>query len=165
VVSEAVVGAVAGVLGGIIGAVVGGLYTLRAATKQIEVMMVQLRGDVNERLYNQNLEIMHFFAENPKLRPYFYDNKELTESESEEEKMKILGTAEMVAGFMELVAIQITEIPEPIQARWKKYIVDEYNSSPVLRQTFERQADWYADEILKILPKREGKTLIAQSGT
>ncbi len=67
--------AVAGVLVVVIGAIIGGVFALKAAKRQVEVMMLQSRGDVNERLYNQSLEIMRFFAENPEVRPYFYDNK------------------------------------------------------------------------------------------
>jgi hypothetical protein len=96
-----IIAAIAGVLGVILGAVIGGVFALKATKRQVEVMLLQSRGDVNERLYNQSLEIMRFFAENPEVRPYFYDNKELSESQSELEKLKVLSTAEMVSGFME----------------------------------------------------------------
>jgi hypothetical protein len=78
-----ILAAVAGVGGGIIGAVVGGVFALKAAKRQVEVMLQQSRGDVNERLYSQSLVIMRFFAENPEVRPYFYDNKDLGKAESE----------------------------------------------------------------------------------
>jgi len=147
-----ILGALAGVIGGVIGAMIGGFFALRAATKQIEVMLAQTRGSVNERLYNQNLEINRFFAENPELRPYFSNNKELTDA-SAEEKLRVLSTAEMLAGFVELVALQMPEIEDSIQLKWKNYIVDAYNSSPALRQHFEADAGWYADDILALLPK------------
>ena len=69
--------AAAGVIGAVIGAVLGGVFALKATKRQVEVMLLQSRGDVNERLYNQSLTIMRFFAENPEVRPYFYDNKEI----------------------------------------------------------------------------------------
>jgi hypothetical protein len=72
-----IVAAVAGVLGVILGAVIGGVFALKATKRQIEVMMISARGDVNERLYNQSLQIMRFFAENPSLRPYFADNRDI----------------------------------------------------------------------------------------
>src|SRR5712692_7536827 len=113
-----IVAATAGVLGVIIGAFIGGVFALKAAKRQVEVMLRQSRGDVNERLYNQSLSIMRFFAENPELRPYFYDNKDLNAAEVELEKLKVLSAAEMVAGFMELVALQVAEQPAEIQPRW-----------------------------------------------
>jgi hypothetical protein len=147
-----IIAAVAGVLGVILGAVIGGVFALMATKRQIEVMMIQSRGDVNERLYSQSLEILRFFAENPELRPYFYDNKDLSRTESELEKLKVLSTAEMVGGFMELVALQVAEQPADIQPRWKAYIVDGYNSSVVLREHLSTCTAWYADDFLKLLP-------------
>jgi hypothetical protein len=144
--------AVAGVLGVIIGAVIGGIFALKATKRQVEVMLLQSRGDVNERLYSQSLEIMRFFAENPEVRPYFYDNKEIAHAGSELEKLRVLSTAEMVGGFMELVALQIEDQPAHIQPRWKAYIADQYNSSAVLRDHISTCMAWYADDLLHILP-------------
>ena len=109
-----IIAAVTGILGVILGAVIGGVFALKATKRQVEVMLLQSRGDVNERLYNQSLEIMRFFAENPELRPYFYDNKDLSKAPSELEKLKVLSTTEMVSGFMELVALQLAEQPAEI---------------------------------------------------
>ena len=147
-----IVAAIAGVLGIIVGAIIGGVFALKAAKRQVEVMLRQSRGDVNERLYSQSLVIMKFLAENPELRPYFYDNKDLRRAETDLEKLKVLSTAEMVAGFMELVAMQIEEQPAEIQPRWKAYILDAYNSSVVIREHLATCAAWYADDLLRLLP-------------
>jgi hypothetical protein len=149
-----IVAATAGVVGVIIGALIGGIFSLKAAKRQVEVMLRQSRGDVNERLYNQSLAIMCFFAEHPEVRPYFYDNKDLSQAGSELEKLRILSTAEMVAGFMELVALQMDDQPAEIQPRWKAYIVDGYNSSPVLREHVATCVTWYADDFLRLLPAK-----------
>ncbi|HMJ25506.1 MAG TPA: hypothetical protein VK475_06740, partial [Pyrinomonadaceae bacterium] len=122
--------------------------------RQVEVMLRQSRGDVNERLYNQSLAIMCFFAEHPEVRPYFYDNKDLSQAGSELEKLRVLSTAEMVAGFMELVALQMDDQPAEIQPRWKAYIVDGYNSSHVLREHVATCITWYADDFLRLLPAK-----------
>jgi len=147
-----IIAALAGVLGVVLGAVIGGVFALKATKRQIEVMMIQARGDVNERLYNQSLQIMRFFAENPSLRPYFADNRDLSTCENELEKCRVLSTVEMVAGFMELVALQLAEQPLEIQPRWKAYIVDGYNSSAVLRDHISTCTAWYADDFLQLLP-------------
>jgi len=152
-----IIAAIAGVLGVVLGAVIGGVFALKATKRQIEVMMIQSRGDVNERLYSQSLEILRFIAENPELRPYFYDNKNLSRTESELERLKVLSTAEMVGGFMELVALQLAEQPAEIQPRWKAYIVDGYNSSVVLREHLSTCTAWYADDFLRLLPTNEGE--------
>jgi hypothetical protein len=144
--------AAAGVIGAVVGAVLGGVFALKATKRQVEVMLLQARGDVNERLYSQSLEIMRFFAEHPEVRPYFYDNKELNKAQSELERLRVLSTAEMVSGFMELVALQLADQPAEIQPRWKAYIVDQYNSSSVLREHVATCAAWYSDDYLCLLP-------------
>ena len=58
----------------------------------------------------------------------------------------------MVSGFMELVALQLTEQPAEIQPRWKAYIVDGYNSSGVMREHLSTCTAWYADDFLQLLP-------------
>src|SRR5205085_10392015 len=104
-----ILAALAGVIGAIIGAVLGGVFALKAAKRQVEVMLRQSRGDVNERLYNQSLSIMKFFAENPEVRPYFYDKKDIARAGSELESLKGLSTAEMVAAVSGRVALGIGE--------------------------------------------------------
>lgn len=144
--------AIVGIIGVILGATIGGIFVQRATKRQIEVMLLQSRGDVNERLYNQSLSIMKFFAEHPELRPYFYDNKDLTQVANELERSKVLTAAEMVGGFMELVAMQLEEQTPEIQSRWKAYVVDAHNSSPALREHLASCAAWYADDLLRLIP-------------
>lgn len=144
--------AIAGIVGAIVGAILAGVFALMAAKRQVEVMLRHSRGDVNERLYYQSLEIMKFIAEHPEVRPYFYDNQPLSKAESEEDRLRILSVAEMVGGFMELVALQIEDQQPEIQTRWKAYIVDAYNSSSVVREHLALCEAWYADDLLRLLP-------------
>ena len=146
------IAALAGSLGAVVGAILGGVFVLKAGKRQVEVMVQHSRGDVNERLYNQSLSIMIFFAENPEMRPYFYDNKDLSAAPTELERLKVLNTAEMVGGFAELVALQIEAQPTEIQQRWKAYVVDVFNSSSVLREHLAACAAWYADDLIRLLP-------------
>jgi hypothetical protein len=67
-------GILGGIIGAVTGAVVGGFFAVWATNKQIKVLIAQTSGNVHERLYTQNLEIMRFIAEHPKLYPYFFCN-------------------------------------------------------------------------------------------
>src|SRR6267154_2046435 len=84
--------------------------------------------------------------------PIFTDNRDLSTCENELEKCRVLSTVEMVAGFMELVALQLAEQPAEIQPRWKAYIVDGYNSSAVMREHIATCTAWYAEDFLSLLP-------------
>src|SRR3989442_14779962 len=106
-----IIAAIAGVLGVILGAVIGGVFALKATKRQVEVMLLQSRGDVNERLYSQSLKIVKFFAENPELRPYFYDNKDLSRAESDLQSLRALRAAEMEGGYKGVVARKSGEQP------------------------------------------------------
>ena len=59
-----IIAALAGVVCAAIGALLGGLFALKATKRQVQVMLEQSRGDVNERLYSQSLAILRFFAGN-----------------------------------------------------------------------------------------------------
>ena len=47
-----IIAAIAGVLGGILELVIGGVLALKATEPQLELMLLQSHGDVNERLYD-----------------------------------------------------------------------------------------------------------------
>lgn len=141
-----------GILGAVIGSLLGGVFALKATKRQVQVMLEQAREDVHERLYSQSLEIMKFFAEHPEVHPYFYDNKPLSKAPNELERLRVLSTAEMVSGFMELVALQIEQQPDAIKPRWKAYIADSYRSSSVVREHLACCEAWYADDLLRLLP-------------
>lgn len=150
-----------GIIGAIIGAISGGLFVVWATNKQMKVLIKQTSGSINERLYNQNLEVMRFFAEHPNLYPYFFSNKELNEAKSEEEKAQILCAADMFVGFLDLAALQIEELPTGLYYSWKKYILDQYKSSPVLRQHIASNPEWYSSSVLKLISEAEETDLVS----
>lgn len=149
--------ALMGFLGGVIGAGIGGVFVIWASNKQTMALMTETSGNVNERLYNQNLEIMRFLAEHPKLYPYFFSNKEFGESMGETEKEQIHCTAAMIIGFMNLIAVQINELPEAQRTNWNRYIIDQYESSGVLRQQIDSQSIWYCSGVLELISEIKKK--------
>jgi hypothetical protein len=140
-----------GFLGGVIGAGIGGVFAMWAANKQTMALMTETSGNVNERLYNQNLEIMRFLAEHPNLYPYFFSNKELGESMVETEKEQVQCTAAMIIGFMNLIAVQIDELPAAQRPNWNRYVMEQYESSDVLRRQIDSHSNWYCSGVLKLI--------------
>ena len=143
--------AILGLLGGLFGALVGGFYTLRAATRQIDIMLMQIRGDVHERLFNQNQTILEFLGNHPHLRPYLYDNKPINDCPDDEGRDQIRLVAEMITGFLEISAISIPEMPVHEKQLWKQFIVETYRSSPAIREYLDESRDLYSDELHDIL--------------
>ncbi|HEY8562570.1 MAG TPA: hypothetical protein VIL74_19480 [Pyrinomonadaceae bacterium] len=140
-----------GFLGGIVGAGIGGVFAMWAANKQTMALMTETSGNVNERLYNQNLEIMRFLAEHPNLYPYFFSNKELGESMGETEREQVYCTAAMIIGFMNLIAVQIDELPEGQRPNWNRYVMEQYEASGVLRRQIDSHSNWYCSGVLKLI--------------
>jgi hypothetical protein len=140
-----------GFLGGIIGAGIGGVFAMWAANKQTMALMTETSGNVNERLYNQNLEIMRFLAEHPNLYPYFFSNKELGESMGETEREQVHCTAAMIIGFMNLIAVQIDELPAAQRTNWNRYVTEQYEASNVLRRQIDSHSNWYCSGVLKLI--------------
>jgi hypothetical protein len=140
-----------GFLGGIIGAAIGGFFVIWGTNKQTMALMTETSGNVNERLYNQNLEIMRFLAEHPKLYPYFFSNKDISESMGETEKEQVHCTAVMIIGFMNLIAVQIDELPEAQRPMWNRFVIDQYESSDVLRRHINSHSNWYCSGVLKLI--------------
>jgi hypothetical protein len=145
--------ALMGFLGGIVGAGIGGVFAMWAANKQTMALMTETSGNVNERLYNQNLEIMRFLAEHPKLYPYFFSNKEIGESMDETEKEQVHCTAAMIVGFMNLIAVQIDELPKAQRPNWNQYIIDQYENSRVLRRYINSHSNSYCSGVLDFISK------------
>ena len=151
-----------GFLGGVVGATIGGFFVIWGTNKQTMALMTETSGNVNERLYNQNLEIMRFLAEHPNLYPYFFSNKEIGESMSETEKEQVHCTAVMIVGFMNLIAVQIEELPEAQRPSWNRYVLEQYESSDVLRRHINSHSNWYCLGVLKLISEIKRADSIGQ---
>src|SRR2546421_1002091 len=57
-----------------------GFLSLRRQIKQVDL---STRGETHGDLYTHQHSITRFFIENPHLRPFFYDNKEVSSTDSE----------------------------------------------------------------------------------
>lgn len=134
---------------GAIGALIVSTIGFAALIYQIRQLERSIRGNVNESLYNQNLEFMRIIANNPDLRPYFYENRDIT---AENPKYsQVMSVAEILASFLELIALQKSDIPKHVWVHWSNYIQDMYKNSPVLRQHFRENKSWYSRDILVLL--------------
>ena len=74
---------------------------------------------------------------------------------TELERLRVLSTAEMVSGFMELVALQIEVQPAGIQTSleslYSRFVQFE---QPWSASTWQSCEAWYADDLLRLLPSQ-----------
>lgn len=152
--------AIMGILGTVVGAVASGYCTLRATRGQVEAALRQVRGGVSDRLYETNRSMLGYFAQYPRLRPYFYDEKPLSDCTDEDDRNRLLSLAGMLADLLELVVLDLRELPAPVQGRWELFVYDTYHASPVIQGYLKSYGDWYAPELHRLVrgPRPGGGT-------
>jgi hypothetical protein len=120
--------------------------------RQIQQVDSSTRGETYGELYGQQHSITQFFINNLQLRPYFYDNQEISSADAD--FAKIMAVAEMVADFLEHIYLQLPNLPEDVREGWESYMVRIYGNSPALRLHCEDNASWYSDELIQMLRSR-----------
>src|SRR5438067_10184411 len=125
-----------------------GFLLLRHQIKQIDL---STRGETHGYLYNHQHSITRFFVDNPNLRPFFYDNKEIGQTDSEFVTLK--GVTEMVADFCEHTYLQLPNLPIDVREGWESYMKHLYQNSPMLRLHFGGQLSgtWYSQDFKTML--------------
>ncbi len=81
-------------------------------------------------------------VEYPEVRPMFYDNAPLAESDSIAVS-RARTMAEMWTDLFEQVMIQLENLPEEMSSTWEQYAIDMHSSSPAIREYFAESCDWY----------------------
>jgi GNAT superfamily N-acetyltransferase len=141
-----------GILGALLGGLVGGWFTRRSAQQQVEAVAAQTQGSVHERLYNQNSALHTIFAEYPDIRPYFYDRQRIDPSADAVHNNRVRVVAEMYAGFLELIAVHLPQLPNEVRTEWRAFIWDAYRLSPALRHCLKEHHSWYSSVLYNLLP-------------
>jgi hypothetical protein len=82
----------------------------------------------------------------PQLRPYIYLDKEPPpegEGEDEDEYHRVMAGAEFFLDVVECIWDHRKEYSRVDQAAWREFIHELLAHSPVMRDTFRGQPDWY----------------------
>jgi hypothetical protein len=111
---------------------------------QIKLVDLSTRGETHGYLYNHQHSITRFFIDNPNFRPFFYDNKEVSSTDSE--FITLRAVTEMVADFSEHIYLQLPNLPSDIRDGWECYMRHLYKNSSALRLHFENEQTgaWYS---------------------
>lgn len=106
-------------------------------------------GETNVALYAHMQNVRAIFQDHPELRPYFYENKAMDQSDPLYNLA--IGMAESITDLFELVTFLKSNIQADSWDTWKKYFHDIYHSSPVLRSFLEQNGSWYTEGLLGII--------------
>ena len=132
--------------------IVGFIFVLR----QLRQVDQSIRGDTNASLCQQSLEILNAMMSRKGCYKFFYDGISLANDDPDREEILLL--TEMIVNYLDLVALQKDNMPSNVWPRWKNFISDTIESSPVVTEHLTKFAFWYSEElnlILKQISKNE----------
>jgi len=120
---------------------------------QIRELRKSTLGATHGALYSQQHSIHKFFIENPTLRPFFYNNQELSPNHAEYER--VMAVAEMMGDFFEHIYLQRANLPDDVWVGWRNYMLAIFQSSPALREHFGSKQMWYGAKVVNLLKYAE----------
>lgn len=130
-----------GAIGSCISALLA-LATLFILWRQLKDLNASVQGSTYQNIINQMLEIDRFFIANPKLKPYFYDGKDLGGAD-ESERARAASVAEMLLDFFDNVYHQRELISEERYRAYYTYMTTLCGRSKVLQAQLDDSRDWY----------------------
>jgi hypothetical protein len=117
----------------------------RAAARSTEV-------SVYNSINTQMMEIDRYFIEHPKLKPYFYECKDIQESDPD--YPSVASMAECLIDFMDNVLVLSNFMPKyPWKTSWHVYFKELFSTSKVIRRFWKEHMTWYAGTMEKYYPR------------
>jgi hypothetical protein len=131
-------------------AIAGAIFVVR----QLRSVERATRGATYERLAAQSYEVIRFLAQKPETYKYFYEDANLPDApDSQDPTLRpfVNYATEMLANYCEYIALQRRYMSPTTWKTWLTFIEGTYQCSPVFRAFIEREGQWYADELIKII--------------
>lgn len=129
-------------------------FGLLVIIAQIHGLKQQLQSSAFNSYWPLLVGLDKWFAENPLLRPYFYSGTDIDASTSDEMKMKLESTAEMMLDTFASTYHQLKIVPRGERERVAKYFKDVYHGQPVFQRHVNKYCDWYDPKFIKFLTSK-----------
>jgi hypothetical protein len=127
------------------------IVSIRTAQEQMGYVAAQTRVQTRDRSLSNVLTLHRVFLDNPELRPYFYEGKDLKESDPLYPKVEAVADMHLdVYGYnldYRLIAPDDYRLPED----YKIYIRDMLGRSPVMRRRLEKKGEWFSPHLQEVL--------------
>jgi hypothetical protein len=135
-------------------AVLLGLHGVKTAEKTVTTMTDMLRENNLLTVYTLNLETAKFFEANPGLIKFFdkMDRKPISDEAlmeefaklSEQDQILVRLGCQKIADFMQVTFLQRSLLPAEDWDNWWRYMGDQFDESPILRDYLAKRQTWYA---------------------
>jgi hypothetical protein len=112
-----------------------------------------LRASARSSIYSMAATVKQNIIDDPALKPYFYDGKELNSEDSNYNK--VIAMADLYSLYLEKIATQSESISKDNKDAWaENYITEVYNNCPAVREHLHKHKNSYSDELWDILIRK-----------
>jgi hypothetical protein len=127
------------------------IVSIRTAQEQMSYQAAQTRVLTRDRSLSNVMTLHKIFLDHPELRPYFFEGKDLEESDPLYPKVEAVADMHLdVYGYnldYRLVFPDDYRHPEA----YKRYIRDMLARSPVVRRRLETKGEWFSPYLQEVL--------------
>ncbi len=121
--------------------------------KQINQINQSGRASAHAAIFSHSLELTRLMLENPEVRPYLSDGKELHKEDPLYDK--VILACEMFGDFYEHVSLQRENLPEQSRACWDKAIAYRYHNNPALKNYIDSHRVVYSSDLFGSIKRGE----------
>ncbi len=122
-----------------------------AVVYQLQQVERSVRSATRWSIYDLAGRIKQNLIDCPELKPYFDDNKKI--SEDEDNYLKVMAMADYYCLYLEKIATQGEGLSKENVIAWNEYIRGAYNNSHVIREHLDNNKQWYSKEFWNVINK------------
>ncbi len=123
-----------------------------AVVYQLRQVERSVRSATRWSIYDIAGRIKQNIIDDPELRPYFDENKEITADDNK--YAKVMAMADYYCLYLEKIATQGEGLSKENVVAWNEYIRGVYNNSYVIRDHLNNNKEWYSKEFWAVLNKK-----------
>ena len=123
-----------------------------AVIYQLSQVERSVRSATRWSIYDLAARVKQNIIDNPEIRPYFHDSKEIS---SEDDNFdKVMAVSDLFCLYLEKIATQGEGISKENQKAWGDYVRGIYKSCPAIRLHLEDKKAWYSREFWDIIENK-----------
>jgi hypothetical protein len=142
-------------MAGVLVAIAGFLFV----SYQIRQISRASRASAHAAIFAHSLELTHLMLDNPEVRPYLCDGKDLLKGDPLYSDVVL--ACEMFADFYEHVFLQRENLPKQSRTCWDKAITSRYQKNSALRKYIEEHESVYAPDFIASIKRAESPNISA----
>lgn len=125
---------------------------------QVRQLRDTIRADTHARIYEHALEVQKLFIERPELRRHFNGDESAEDSQ-------LLAATELVADYLEHIALQSRYVPDHVKEAWSNYTRHLLDKSPSLCKFLVENRSIYSTEFVTFCDLKDYPEGGRQSGS